>query len=64
MNRGDRLVFSNGIIALALLSSLLIWLFDADLNRLIQLYLVGVFISFTLSQAGMVVHWRKVGEPG
>jgi amino acid transporter len=64
MNMGDRLVFSNGIVILSVLASLLIWLFDADLNRLIQLYLVGVFISFTLSQAGMVVHWRKNKEPG
>lgn len=64
MNRGDRLVFSNGIIALALLASVLIWVFDADLNRLIQLYLVGVFVSFTLSQTGMVVRWRKQRTKG
>ena len=64
MNRGDRLVFSNGIVILSVLAILLIWLFDAELNHLIQLYLVGVFISFTLSQAGMVVHWRKSREPG
>jgi amino acid transporter len=64
MNRGDRLVFSNGVIVLALLSSLLIVIFDAHLTSLIQLYLVGVFISFTLSQFGMVVHWRKTPEPG
>jgi amino acid transporter len=64
MNRGDRLVFSNGILILAILASLLIVVFNADLNSLIQLYLVGVFISFTLSQAGMVVHWRKTREPG
>jgi amino acid transporter len=64
INRGDRLVFSNGILILSLLASLLIVVFTADLNKLIQLYLVGVFISFTLSQAGMVVHWRKTHEPG
>jgi amino acid transporter len=64
LNRGDRLVFSNGIVILASLASLLIWVFDADINRLIQLYLVGVFISFTLSQIGMVVHWQKTHEPG
>ena len=64
MNRGDRLVFSNGVVILALLASSLVVLFDADLNSLIQLYLVGVFVSFTLSQAGMVVHWRKLQEPG
>lgn len=59
MNRGDRLVFSNGILVLAILASLLIVIFNANLNSLIQLYLVGVFISFTLSQSGMVVHWRR-----
>lgn len=62
MNRGDRLVFSNGVIILTFFACLLIVVFDATLNRLIQLYLVGVFISFTLSQAGMVVHWRKSRE--
>ena len=64
VNRGDRLVFSNGILILAVLAALLVVVFDADLNKLIQLYLVGVFISFTLSQAGMVVHWRRTREPG
>ncbi len=64
MNRGDRLVFSNGIVILAVLASLLIVIFDANLTSLIQLYLVGVFISFTLSQSGMVVHWRRTKEPG
>jgi amino acid transporter len=64
MNRGDRLVFSNGVVVLSIFASLLVVVFDADLNRLIQLYLVGVFVSFTLSQAGMVIHWRKFKEPG
>ena len=64
MNRGDRLVYSNGIVILSVLATILIWIFKADLNHLIQLYLVGVFVSFTLSQAGMVVHWRKVRESG
>lgn len=64
MNRGDRLVFSNGIIILAFLSGLLIYVFDAHLTKLIQLYLVGVFISFTLSQTGMVVRGRRLREPG
>jgi amino acid transporter len=64
VNRGDRLVFSNGVIVLAGLASVLIVVFDANLNQLIQLYLVGVFISFTLSQWGMVVHWRRTREPG
>lgn len=59
MNRGDRLVFSNGVMILAVLATVLIVAFGANLNSLIQLYLVGVFISFTLSQGGMVVHWRK-----
>ena len=64
MNRGDRLVFSNGVVILTFFACLLIIVFDATLSRLIQLYLVGVFISFTLSQAGMVVHWRKSREKG
>lgn len=55
--RGDRLVFSNGIIILATLAILLVVLFDASTTRLIQLYILGVFVSFTLSQAGMVRHW-------
>jgi amino acid transporter len=58
-NRGDRLVFSNGVIVLAVLAGALIYAFDASLSRLIQLYVVGVFTSFTLSQAGMVRHWLK-----
>jgi amino acid transporter len=57
--RGDRLAFSNGIIFLAGAASLLIFLFDAQVTRLIQLYIVGVFISFTLSQTGMVRHWTR-----
>ncbi|MGH2699876.1 MAG: APC family permease [Actinomycetota bacterium] len=64
MNRGDRLVFSNGIVILAIAASTLVWVFDSDLNRLIQLYLVGVFISFTLSQTGMVVRSLRVRPPG
>ncbi|MFL6075745.1 MAG: APC family permease [Mycobacteriales bacterium] len=56
--RGDRLVFSNGIVILALLAGLLIWVFDASTNQLIQLYIIGVFVSFTLSQTGMVRHWN------
>jgi hypothetical protein len=64
MNRGDRLVFSNGIVVLAVVSSLMIYAFDADLTRLIQLYVIGVFTSFTLSQSGMVVHWLKERHKG
>jgi amino acid transporter len=61
-NLGDRLVFSNGIIILAVLSGLLVWAFRGDTSRLIPLYAVGVFLSFTLSQAGMVVHWWREGK--
>jgi hypothetical protein len=58
-NRGDRLVFSNGVIGLALASIVVIIVFDANLTRLIQMYVVGVFTSFTLSQSGMVRHWWR-----
>jgi amino acid transporter len=64
MNRGDRLVFSNGVVVLAVLSSVLIVVFQADVTRLIQLYVVGVFTSFTLSQTGMVRHWLVKKERG
>lgn len=63
-NRGDRLVFSNGIMILAVFASLLVFVFDANLNKLIQLYLVGVFLSFTLAQFGTVMRWRRTREPG
>jgi len=62
--RGDRLAFSNGIIVLALVAIALVWLFKGDTSALIPLYAIGVFVCFTLSQAGMVVHWRKTREPG
>lgn len=58
--RGDRLVFSNGIIALGTMASLLVVLFHGETHRLIPLYAVGVFLSFTLSQSGMVRHWLKL----
>jgi hypothetical protein len=58
-NRGDRLAFSNGIVLLAGISVALIIGFDANIEKLIQLYIIGVFTSFTLSQYGMVQHWRK-----
>jgi amino acid transporter len=64
VNLGDRLVYSNGIIVLAGLASLLIWVFHADVIALIHLYVVGVFTAFTLSQVGMVRHWRRSQEPG
>ncbi|HEY6247606.1 MAG TPA: APC family permease [Pyrinomonadaceae bacterium] len=61
-NRGDRLVFSNGIIILSILSSVLVIAFSGDTSRLIPLYAVGVFLSFTLSQSGMVRHWLRQGR--
>jgi len=64
MNRGDRLVFSNGILVLAIAASIIIFAFEADLTRLIQLYVIGVFMSFTLSQSGMVVHWSRERRSG
>ena len=57
--RGDRLSYSNGIMVLAVGASALVILFDASVTRLIQLYVVGVFVSFTLSQLGMIRHWNK-----
>ncbi|MFI1953004.1 APC family permease [Streptomyces xinghaiensis] len=57
--RGDRLAFSNGIVMLAGAAGVLVYVYDADSTRLIQLYIVGVFVSFTLSQAGMVRHWNR-----
>ena len=59
-NRGDRLVFSNGVVLLAGAAAALIIGFDANIDRLIQLYIVGVFTSFTLSQFGMVKHWQTL----
>jgi amino acid transporter len=58
--RGDRLAFSNGILFLAAFATLLIVSFHAEVTRLIQLYIVGVFVSFTLSQAGMLRHWNRL----
>jgi amino acid transporter len=63
-NRGDRLVFSNGILVLSGLAGLLIVAFGGITNALIPLYAVGVFASFTLSQAGMVIHHLRLREPG
>src|SRR4249919_2224322 len=64
VNLGDRLVYSNGIIVLATLASLLIWAFNADVNALIHLYVIGVFTAFTLSQAGMVRYWQRNRQSG
>ena len=60
--RGSRLVFSNGIIALAFIASALIIVFQASVTRLIPLYAIGVFLSFTLSQSGMARRWWKLGH--
>jgi amino acid transporter len=64
MNRGDKLVFSNGIIGLMLASIAILVIFRARTHSLIPLYAVGVFTSFTLSQSGMVVHWFKLRTAG
>jgi amino acid transporter len=61
--RGRRLVYSYGIVVLAVLTALLLILFDGVTDKLIPLYAVGAFLAFTLSQAGMVVHWYKNREP-
>jgi hypothetical protein len=58
--RGDRLAFSNGIVLLAGFATLLIVAFQAEVTRLIQLYIIGVFVSFVCSQSGMVRHWNKL----
>jgi amino acid transporter len=63
-NLGDRLVFNNGIMGLALLASALVVLFGGQTHRLIPLYAVGVFLAFTLSQSGMVRHWFRVRGQG
>ena len=62
--QGDRLAFSNGILILSVLAAALLVAFGGDTHALIPLYMIGVFVSFTLSQAGMVIHWRRSGEPG
>jgi amino acid transporter len=64
MNQGDRLAFSNGILVLSVFAAVLIGAFRGDTQSLLPLYMIGVFVSFTLSQAGMVIHWRKTKEPG
>ncbi len=62
--QGDRLVFHNGIIALSVAALALIWMYHGELDLLLPLYAVGVFTAFTLSQLGMVQHWRKLQGPG
>jgi len=63
-NQGDRLAFSNGILILSALAAVLLVAFAGDTHALIPLYMIGVFVSFTLSQSGMVIHWRKAQGPG
>jgi amino acid transporter len=58
--QGDRLVFHNGIIILALAAAVLVWVFKGELESLLPLYAVGVFTAFSLSEAGMVAHWWKI----
>src|SRR5579871_33460 len=63
-NLGDRLVYSNGVVVLAGAACLLVWIYHANVNNLIHLYVVGVFTAFTLSQAGMVRYWQRRHGPG
>jgi hypothetical protein len=63
-NLGDRLVYSNGVVLLAAAASALIWIYHANVNNLIHLYVVGVFTAFTLSQAGMVRYWLRTHGDG
>jgi amino acid transporter len=60
--RGSRLVYSRGIVALAAIASLILIIFNASVTRLIPLYAIGVFLSFTLSQGGMALRWQKIGK--
>jgi amino acid transporter len=64
MNQGDRLAFSNGIVGLSIFAATLLVAYGGDTHSLIPLYMIGVFVSFTLSQAGMVAHWRRLHGPG
>ena len=64
MNQGDRLAFSNGIVGLSGFAAILLLIFSGDTHALIPLYMIGVFVSFTLSQSGMVIHWRRLRGPG
>ena len=64
MNQGDRLAFSNGIGVLSVCAGVLLVIFGGDTHALIPLYMIGVFVSFTLSQFGMVLHWKRTRETG
>ena len=63
-NLGDRLVFSNGILVLTAIACALLWAYNASVESLIHLYVIGVFTAFTLSQAGMVRYWLRTRSPG
>ena len=63
-NLGDRLVFSNGILVLTGIACALLWIYDASVDSLIHLYVIGVFTAFTISQAGMVRYWWRGRDPG
>jgi amino acid transporter len=63
-NLGDRLVFSNGILVLTAIASALLWAYNASVDSLIHLYVIGVFTAFTLSQVGMVRYWLRTRDPG
>ena len=60
--RGSRLVYSSGIVALAAIASIIVVIFQASVTRLIPLYAIGVFLSFSLSQGGMALRWHKIGK--
>ncbi|MEO6115382.1 MAG: APC family permease, partial [Pseudolysinimonas sp.] len=62
--RGDRLIFSNGVLALAATAIVILIVFGANVTSLIQLYIIGVFVSFTLGQTGMIRHWRRLLREG
>lgn len=63
--RGDRLIYSNGVLILGLAAALILGVYQASVTQLIQLYIIGVFLSFTLGQLGMVRHWlRELRRPG
>ena len=64
MNQGDKLAFSNGIMVLSVGAGGLIWVFGGDTHQLIPLYMIGVFLSFTLSQTGMFLRWRRLRPAG
>lgn len=63
-NLGDKLVFNNGILVLGIFAAVLIWIENGSVDRLIPLYAIGVFVAFTLSQSGMVVHWHRLRGKG